>query len=83
MGQKGKVAAMKIEVGKEIEFVQRRLNDIVYLAEHTQPVDGDWEGYAKQLARMLAAQATEAKVALSLATGQSPSTTKDPLTPKS
>lgn len=60
---------MQIEVGKEVEFAGHRLSDIIYLVENTRPVDGDWEEYAKQLARMLADQARQAKSALAVIPG--------------
>ena len=56
--------SLRIEVGKEIEFARNRLSDIIYLADNTNPVHGDWEGYAKQLVQMLAEQARQAKQAL-------------------
>lgn len=59
---------LRIEVGKEVEFARRRLSDIIYLAENSNPVNGDWEGYAKQLARMLAEQARQAQQALASVT---------------
>ena len=41
-----------VEVGKEKDVVRRRLNDIIWLAEHTKPVGDDWRGYAvRALAR--------------------------------
>ena len=57
---------MRIEAGKELEFVGHRLSDIEFLATKTEPVDGGWEGYAKQLRRMLAEQAREARAALAV-----------------
>lgn len=57
---------MKIEVGKEVAFARHRLSDIIFLAENSRPVDGDWEGYAKQLARIVAENARDAKTALSV-----------------
>lgn len=60
---------MKIEAGKELEFVRDRLSDIAHLADKTEPVDGDWEGYAKQLCRVISDQACEAKAALTLWNG--------------
>lgn len=55
---------LRITVGKEVEFAVNRLSDIIYMSENTQPVNGDWEGYAKQLRDMLAEQARQAKQAL-------------------
>lgn len=55
-----------VAIGKEKEFVRYRLKDIIYLAEHTIPVDGDWEGYAKSICRILANQAREANQYLEL-----------------
>jgi hypothetical protein len=57
------------EVGKEKEFIVSRLRDIVFLAENTDPVEGDWEGYAKQCLRIIAEQAREAQKALALMQG--------------
>lgn len=55
---------LKIEVGKEREFAINRLSDIIYMSENSQPVNGDWEGYAKALRDMLAEHARQAKQAL-------------------
>lgn len=56
---------LRIEVGKELEFVRHRLSDIVYLAEKTAPVDqADWEGYARALRNIIAGQAKKAITAL-------------------
>ena len=62
---------MKIEVGKEIEFAIHRLNDIEFFVRETQPVHSrffrmaDWEGYARDISKLIAEQAREAKAALS------------------
>lgn len=56
---------MRIEVGKEIEFARNRLNDIIYLAEQSRPVDqSDWEGYTRSLRNLIASQAHQAMTAL-------------------
>jgi hypothetical protein len=56
-----------IEVGKEIEFARHRLNDIIYLAEQTAPVDkADWEGYARSIRNLIASQARQAITALTV-----------------
>lgn len=55
---------MRFETGREIEFAKHRLNDIVFFCEKTQPVDGDWESYAKQAMNMIASQARDAMSAL-------------------
>lgn len=57
---------MKCEVGKEIEFAEHRLKDILFFAEKSRPVDGDWEGYAKQVCRLIADQANEALTVLAV-----------------
>lgn len=57
---------MKIEAGKELEFIGHRLSDIAFLSEKTEPVDGDWEGYAKSLRRILSEQAHQASSALKI-----------------
>lgn len=64
---------MKVEAGKEIEFVGYRLTDIVFLCENTAPVDEHgWEEYSKDLLRMIARSAREAQTAMNaLACGQS------------
>lgn len=49
-----------VEIGREKEIVQRRLNDIIWLAEHTRPVGDDWQGYAASICRILADQARQA-----------------------
>lgn len=55
----------RIEVGKEVEFIGYRLNDIIYLAENTKPVDeSDWKGYAQSMMVLMAREAREAKTAL-------------------
>lgn len=51
---------MSVEVGKEIEVARHRLSDIIFLAEKTEPVNGDWEGYARQMRRMIADSAKQA-----------------------
>lgn len=62
---------MRIEVGKELEFVRHRLRDIAYLAEQTAPIDkNDWETYAKSIGNLIAQQAQQALTALTLADGQ-------------
>lgn len=57
---------MRVEAGNELEFAQHRLNDIVFFAERTEPVENDWESYAKQLRRMVAEHARDAISALKL-----------------
>lgn len=61
---------MKVESGKEKEFIGYRLADIIYLAEKTAPVDdGDWKGYAESLRNLIARQAREAQNALAVMCG--------------
>jgi hypothetical protein len=61
---------MRLEVGKEAEFIGHRLSDIIYIAEHTAPVDkSDWEGYARSMCKLIARQAREAQNALSVISG--------------
>ena len=61
---------MRLEAGKEKEFIGYRLSDIIYLAENTVPVDkNDWEGYAKSMCNLIAQQAREAQNALSVMNG--------------
>jgi hypothetical protein len=56
-----------IRVGTEMQFAKDRLRDIVYFAKNTQPTkDGDWEGYAKDVLRMIVNQAEQAEKALNL-----------------
>lgn len=61
---------MRIEIGKENQFLRHRLNDVIFLAEQTEPVDSryfgilDWEGYAKANNKFIAQQAREALAAL-------------------
>lgn len=58
---------MAIEVGREREMLENRLIDVVFLAENTLPAkDGDWEGYAKSVLRIIADQARQAQKWLSL-----------------
>lgn len=59
-------ATLSIKVGSEKEFIGYRLADIIFLATETKPVDGDWEGYAKQCLRIIADQATKARTILSV-----------------
>lgn len=57
---------MLLEAGKEREFIGHRLADLIFFAEKTQPVNDDWEGYAKQLCRMVASSARDAQIALAV-----------------
>lgn len=61
---------MRMEAGKEKEFIGHRLSDILWLAEKTAPVDkNDWEGYAKSMCNLIARQAREAQTALQVMCG--------------
>lgn len=55
-----------IKDGSEVQFAKYRLSDIVYFATRTQPVDGNWEGYAKSVLKMIVNQAEQAEKALNL-----------------
>lgn len=58
---------MAVEVGREREMLENRLTDVVFLAENTLPSkDGDWEGYAKSVLRIIADQGRQAQKWLSL-----------------
>lgn len=59
---------MRIDLGREVEFAQHRLSDILFFCEQSGPVDGDWEGYAVQVRRLIADQAREARTALAVMT---------------
>jgi hypothetical protein len=58
---------VRIEVGKEVQYAQRRLNDIIFLAEKTGPAHADdWEGYIRELKAFIIRQANDALTALSV-----------------
>jgi len=60
-------SSLSVQIGKEKEFIGHRLNDIIFLAEKTTPVENDWEGYAKACLHMIARQAREARTLLEIA----------------
>jgi len=56
---------MRVQEGRELDFIGYRLRDIVYLAEQTKPVNqDDWRGYAESILRIISNQARDAQVAL-------------------
>jgi hypothetical protein len=58
---------MRVQEGKEMDFIGHRLNDIIYLAENTRPVSQeDWQGYAQSMMRLIATQARQAQTALTV-----------------
>lgn len=58
---------MRIKVGDEIRYAQSRLNDIIYLAEKTDPVDkSDWEDYTRSIRNLIAEEARKAITVLSV-----------------
>lgn len=58
---------MKCELGKEMEYVRRRLQDIQFLAKNTEPADtSDWEFYAKGLRDIIAKHAADAEAMLDI-----------------
>lgn len=57
---------MRIEVGTEKVFIRNRLSDIICIAECGKPVDDDWKGFAKALARLVIDQAQQAQKALAV-----------------
>ena len=57
---------MLLEAGKEKEFIGHRLTDIIFFAEKTEPVNGDWEGYAKELCKLVRQSAIDAQTALAV-----------------
>jgi hypothetical protein len=67
---------MRIEAGKELEFIGHRLVDVIFFAEKTEPVNGDLEGYMRECLKMIAQSARDAQTALTLLLG-SPQTRRE------
>jgi len=56
---------MRVQEGKEMDFIGYKLNDIIYLAEQTEPArQDDWQAYAQSILRIIAREARDAKAAL-------------------